>query len=207
MSLVVLDADKEEALRGKTALVQTIGRAARNTAGKVLMYADKRTEAIVGALEETNRARAYQVSYNEEHGITPETIVKGVSGISELLSLRSPHVPTSRRRHGKTEVEGCPATSSEKLVITFRGGDVPCRRGSLRVRGEAPRRGQGAAAGPSRACRRSLTRREELDFGVVAASLREVGVAGNQWRAECLGEDDAARRERSSYREDPTLAP
>src|SRR6188474_2340701 len=120
VSLVaVLDADKEGFLRGKTALVQTIGRAARNTAGTVLMYADKRTEAIVGALDETNRRRAYQLAYNEEHGITPETIVKGVSDISELLSLESPHVPTSRRRRGKAEVEGMSRDELEKLVITL----------------------------------------------------------------------------------------
>ena len=53
-------------LRGKTALIQTTGRAARNTAGKVILYADKRTEAIVGAMEETSRRRAIQVAYNEE---------------------------------------------------------------------------------------------------------------------------------------------
>ncbi len=120
VSLVaVLDADKEGFLRGKTALIQTTGRAARNTAGKVLLYADKRTEAIVGAMEETNRRRAYQVAYNEEHGITPETIVKGVSDISELLSLESPHVPSSRRRRGKAEVEGMSREELEKLVITL----------------------------------------------------------------------------------------
>jgi excinuclease ABC subunit B len=120
VSLVaVLDADKEGFLRGKTALVQTTGRAARNTAGKVLLYADKRTEAIVGAMEETNRRRAYQLAYNEEHGITPETIVKGVSDIMELLSLESPHVPSSRRRRGKAEVEGMSHEELEKLVITL----------------------------------------------------------------------------------------
>jgi len=120
VSLVaVLDADKEGFLRGKTALIQTTGRAARNTAGKVLLYADKRTEAIVGAMEETNRRRAIQVAYNEEHGITPETIVKGVSDISELLSLESPHVPSSRRRRGKAEVEGMSHEELEKLVITL----------------------------------------------------------------------------------------
>ena len=120
VSLVaVLDADKEGFLRGKTALIQTTGRAARNTAGKVLLYGDKRTEAIVGAMEETSRRRAYQVAYNEEHGITPETIVKGVSDISELLSLESPHVPSSRRRRGKAEVEGMSRDELEKLVITL----------------------------------------------------------------------------------------
>ena len=120
VSLVaVLDADKEGFLRGKTALIQTTGRAARNTAGKVLLYADKRTEAIIGAMEETSRRRAVQVAYNEEHGITPETIVKGVSDISELLSLESPHVPSSRRRRGKTEVEGMSRDELEKLVITL----------------------------------------------------------------------------------------
>jgi excinuclease ABC subunit B len=120
VSLVaVLDADKEGFLRGKTALVQTTGRAARNVNGKVLLYADKRTEAIIGALEETNRRRAYQLAYNEEHGITPETIVKGVSDIGELLALESPHVPTSRRRRGKAEVEGMSREELEKLVVTL----------------------------------------------------------------------------------------
>jgi excinuclease ABC subunit B len=120
VSLVaVLDADKEGFLRGKTALIQTTGRAARNTAGKVILYADKRTEAIVGAMEETSRRRAIQVAHNEEHGITPETIVKGVSDISELLSLESPTVPSSRRRRGKMEVEGMSREELEKLVITL----------------------------------------------------------------------------------------
>jgi excinuclease ABC subunit B len=119
VSLVaVLDADKEGFLRGKTALVQTIGRAARNVHGKVLLYADKLTEAINGALEETTRRRATQLAYNEEHGITPETIVKGVSDIAEFLSLESPTVP-GRRRRGAPEVEGMSRDEIEKLVITL----------------------------------------------------------------------------------------
>jgi excinuclease ABC subunit B len=119
VSLVaVLDADKEGFLRGRTALVQTIGRAARNVNGKVLLYADKLTEAIQGALEETNRRRAAQLEFNEEHGITPESIVKGVSDIAEFLSLESPTVP-GRRRRGQAEVSGMSREEMEKLVITL----------------------------------------------------------------------------------------
>jgi excinuclease ABC subunit B len=118
VSLVaILDADKEGFLRGKTALIQTIGRAARHINGKVLMYADKRTEAIEGALSETNRRRSVQLAYNEEHGITPESIVKGVSDIAEFLTLDSPTVPSSKRRRGRKDLEGLTPSELEKLVI------------------------------------------------------------------------------------------
>jgi excinuclease ABC subunit B len=116
--VAILDADKEGFLRGQTALVQTIGRAARNVNGKVLLYADKLTEAIKGAMEETERRRSIQLRYNEEHGITPESIVKGVSDIAELLALESPNVP-SRRRRGKREVEGMSPEELERLVVTL----------------------------------------------------------------------------------------
>src|SRR5215211_3087965 len=120
VSLVaILDADKEGFLRGKTALIQTIGRAARNVNGKVLLYADKLTEAIKGALAETDRRRAVQLAYNEEHGITAATILKGVSDIAEFLTLESPHVPSTKRRRGATKVEGMSREDLEKLVITL----------------------------------------------------------------------------------------
>jgi excinuclease ABC subunit B len=120
VSLVaILDADKEGFLRGRTSLIQTIGRAARNVNGKVLMYADKQTEAIKESLDETNRRRAVQLAYNEEHGIVPETIAKGVSDIAELLQLESPTVPSSRRRRGGTKVEGMSREDLEKLVVTL----------------------------------------------------------------------------------------
>ena len=119
VSLVaILDADKEGFLRGRTALVQTIGRAARHLNGRVLMYADKMTEAIKGALEETNRRRTVQLAYNEEHGTEPVSIIKGVSDIAEFLSLDQPHVPRSSRRRGD-KVEGMSQEELEKLAITL----------------------------------------------------------------------------------------
>jgi excinuclease ABC subunit B len=119
VSLVaILDADKEGFLRGRTALIQTIGRAARNVNGTVLMYADKVTEAIQSAIDETNRRRAVQLAYNEEQGITPETIQKGVSDIAEFLSLEAPHVPGKRRR-GKAKVEGMSSEEIERLIVTL----------------------------------------------------------------------------------------
>jgi len=84
--------------------------------GKVIMYADKLTEAIKGALDETNRRRAKQLAFNEEHGITPESIVKGVSDIAEFLTMEQPHVPSSRRRGGK-KIEGMSREELERLVI------------------------------------------------------------------------------------------
>ncbi len=119
VSLVaILDADKEGFLRGRTSLIQTIGRAARNINGRVLMYADKQTESITQALDETNRRRTIQLAYNEEHGLTPVSISKGVSDIAEFLQLNAPHVP-GRRRRGSKKVEGMDRNELEKLVITL----------------------------------------------------------------------------------------
>lgn len=116
VSLVaILDADKEGFLRGETSLIQTIGRAARNVDGKVIMYADKETEAMRKALAETDRRRAIQKAYNEEHGITPETIVKGISDITEFLTSGESKVPKKRRRKGE-KTSDMSAPELEKMM-------------------------------------------------------------------------------------------
>ncbi len=100
--VAILDADKEGFLRGSTALVQTIGRAARNVEGRVIMYADKRSAAMEQAIGETERRRAIQQAYNREHGITPQTIAKGVSDIGEFLQSES-KLPKGKRRRKQQE--------------------------------------------------------------------------------------------------------
>ncbi len=85
VSLVaILDADKEGFLRSESSLVQTIGRAARNAGGKVIMYADSVTGSMERAISETERRRAIQMKYNQDHGITPKTIIKGVRDVIEI---------------------------------------------------------------------------------------------------------------------------
>jgi len=119
VSLVaILDADKEGFLRGETSLIQTIGRAARNIEGTVLMYADKETAAMRAAIGETDRRRAIQLAYNEEHGITAATIVKGISDIAEFLQAEG-KTPKGRRRSDRKRIktEDLSLTEMEKTIV------------------------------------------------------------------------------------------
>jgi excinuclease ABC subunit B len=117
VSLVaILDADKEGFLRGETSLIQTIGRAARNIRGKVIMYADKETAAMRTAISETDRRRAIQVAYNEEHGITPASIKKGVSDIADFLSMES-KVPKGKNRRRSHAEEGMTAEEMARTMV------------------------------------------------------------------------------------------
>ena len=90
VSLVaILDADKEGFLRAERSLIQTIGRAARNSEGKVIMYADTVTGSMERAISETNRRRKIQNEYNEAHGIVPKTVIKGVRDVIDISGKNS----------------------------------------------------------------------------------------------------------------------
>ena len=102
--MAILDADKEGFLRSETSLIQTIGRAARNADGLVIMYADTVTDSMERAITETERRRAIQTAYNQAHGITPRTIVKEIRDSIEI-SDKAENAKANTRRMGKKERE------------------------------------------------------------------------------------------------------
>ena len=95
--VAILDADKEGFLRSETSLIQTMGRAARNVEGQVVMYADQVTDSMRKAISETERRRGLQAAYNEEHGIDPQTIRKKVTDILEMIRGRTDEAPVPAR--------------------------------------------------------------------------------------------------------------
>ena len=126
VSLVaILDADKEGFLRSDTSLIQTIGRAARNVDGTVLMYADTFTDSMQRAISETQRRRKIQFEYNAEHGIDPQTIRKKVTDILLAMELdggsgrRAATPDRGRRRRGRTIETDLPREELERLIQTL----------------------------------------------------------------------------------------
>jgi excinuclease ABC subunit B len=115
--VAILDADKEGFLRSETSLIQTIGRAARNVDGQVVMYADGATASMQRAINETNRRRALQVEHNRERGIDPQTIRKKVSDILELLQTRdAPAVDRRRREVAERPALDLPSDDLARLI-------------------------------------------------------------------------------------------
>ena len=106
VSLVaILDADKEGFLRSETSLIQTIGRAARNADGLVILYADEITPSMAAAMEETERRRQIQDSYNKAHGIVPQTIIKGVREVLEISRSADTESPRKGKKRKLTDQE------------------------------------------------------------------------------------------------------
>jgi excinuclease ABC subunit B len=115
VSLVaILDADKEGFLRSGTALIQTIGRAARHVSGRVIMYADRVTDSMKFAIDETNRRRAKQVKYNQEHGIIPVSIHKAIHDLTEEMSEKA--VSEMRGEYKTRSALDMPRNELQKII-------------------------------------------------------------------------------------------
>ncbi len=138
----ILDADKEGFLRSETSLVQTIGRAARNSEAKVVLYADRITGSMQRAMDETERRRARQIAHNEAHGITPQTVLRGVAdmvGDSEasqkIKDEANSYTPSGRKKRGKSgKAERRVLEMAEGAAEPYMGGNMQAAMAELEKR-------------------------------------------------------------------------
>jgi excinuclease ABC subunit B len=122
VSLVaILDADKEGFLRSSTSLIQTIGRAARNVSGQVLMYADKVTDSMRQAIDETDRRRERQVAYNLEHGIDPTPLRKRIADITDILARENDDTKALLSGRGAGDARRAPTPNLRRQGIAAEG--------------------------------------------------------------------------------------
>ena len=141
--VAILDADKEGFLRSETSLIQTIGRAARNVDGRVIMYADAMTESMEKAIGETNRRRALQQAYNEEHGIVPKSVSAAVHELMEISRPADEDAAMAAAGLDDAETQATIARLEESMLEAAERLDfekaAALRDQLLALKGEAPR--------------------------------------------------------------------